>query len=108
MFPGRNLKQTSSVPSVVAFRANAIVRWVRGMGTVFAVTRNASKSPIASQRYLNRNATSAECAPANSEVAGITTEMQSSRSILKFMKNENGLRFVKQYFLYFDNCTQYF
>lgn len=66
MFPGRNLKQTSSVPSVVAFRANAIVRWVRGIGTVFAVTRNASKSPIASQRYLNRNATSA---PANSEVA---------------------------------------
>lgn len=49
MLPGRNLKQTSSVPSVVAFRANAIVRRVRGMGMVHAVTRNASKSPIESE-----------------------------------------------------------
>lgn len=100
MFTGRNLKQTSSVPSVVAFRANAIVRWVRGMGMVFAVTRNASKSPIASQRYLNRNATSVECTPANNEVAEITREMQSSRSILKFMKNENGLRCIRQTMLF--------
>lgn len=49
MLPGRNLKQTSSVPSVVAFRANAIVRRIRGMGMVHAVTRNASKSPIESE-----------------------------------------------------------
>lgn len=49
MLPGRNLKQTSSVPSVVAFRANAIVRRVRGMGMVYTVTRNASKSPIESE-----------------------------------------------------------
>lgn len=49
MLPGRNLKQTSNVPSVVAFRANAIVRRVRGMGMVHAVTRNASKSPIESE-----------------------------------------------------------
>lgn len=49
MFPGRNLKQTSSVPSVVAFRANVIVRRIRGMGMVHVVTRNASKSPIGSE-----------------------------------------------------------